>query len=141
MPLEEGPPEPADGAKSPWPMVKDGVHVFAFDVNDEVLSFDPANPYSFTYRVISTKAPPFRGVTGAIEVREGAKPNTSVLSFVGHFDNKAPAFLIRFILKRVVLGRRCKAAAREYKREGEYPAKYTGPRPPPGVETGEVGVK
>lgn len=74
----------------------------------------------------------FRGVTGTIEIKDGQAPNTSIFHFVGCFDNIAPACMIRFILKVIVLGKPlCKKAATEFKREGAFPTKYTGPKPPP----------
>ena len=29
---------------SPWPLAKDGVRIFAFDVNDEIVTIDPGRP-------------------------------------------------------------------------------------------------
>lgn len=99
---------------SPWPVMSNGVHLFAFDVNDEIMSWDKSNPYAFTYRVIKTKVPIFRGVTGAIEIFDGPTPSESVFTFVGCFDNVVPAGITKIILRYFVMGPACKRAATEY---------------------------
>lgn len=117
---------------SPWPIAKDGARIMAFDINDEIVSIDPARPYAWTWRAITTKAPVFRGITGCIEILDGNSPDTCKMCLAGCFDNIAPACLIGFVTKNVLIGRPLvKAAEAEFKEFGAFPPKYTGPKPPP----------
>ena len=120
-------------AGSVWPIAKDGARVFAFDVNDEIVTIDPKHPYVWTWRVIQTKVPLFRGVTGSLIIVDGpGGKDTCTIKCVGCFDNRVPACIIQFVLKFLVLGKPLVTKAQaEFAAEGEYPAKYKGPKPPP----------
>jgi hypothetical protein len=146
-------------AGSVWPIAKDGARVFAFDVNDEIVTIDPKHPCKprhsaatsrrparprlsarnwrgsdvWTWRVITTKVPLFRGVTGSLVIVDGpGGKNTCTIKCVGCFDNRVPACIIQFVLKFLVLGKPLVTKAQaEFAAEGEYPAKYKGPKPPP----------
>jgi hypothetical protein len=58
--------------------------------------------------------PVFRGVTGAIEIFDGPSADESIFSFVGCFDNVATAFVLRFVLKTLVMRPVLKKAAKEF---------------------------
>ena len=78
------------------------VRIFAFDVNDEIVTIDPGRPYIWTWRVITTKVPLFRGVTGSLIIVDGpGGKDTCTIKCVGCFDNRVPACMIQFVLKFV----------------------------------------
>ena len=116
---------------TPWgkPWVN-GVHTLGFGVNDEIVCFDPENPYKFTYYVKKTKVPAFDGVTGPLEVVDGEEKDTSRIEFAAKFSNIIPIFMISPITRYAILGRPVAQKAEKDWAENKG-ANYTGPTPIP----------
>jgi len=81
-----------------------------------LLSYDENQKYRVTYRVIGKKfAPPaFRGFSANIEMKDGATPDTSILEFTGHFDNRFPMCTIAFFTKNKIYKPCLVSAAKSY---------------------------
>lgn len=121
--------ENGDG-KSPWPVMSDGVRIFAFGVNDDIFSFDPNSPYKFTYRIITSKLPILFGVCATLEVARGPTEDSSVFIDYGIVDSLIPNCILSAFFRKVIWGPILKRAEKEFK-NGTWEKKYRGPLPPP----------
>jgi len=116
--------------KSPWPVMSNGVRIFAFDTNDDIFSFDPNTPYKMTYRIVSSKVPFLFGVCATLEVVRGPTENTSVFMDTGIVHSLIPQCLLSAFFRKMVWGPILKRAEKEFA-SGTWKEKYKGPATPP----------
>ena len=95
--------EPGTGT-SPWPILRDGVRIFAFDINDDVFSYDPANPFKCTHRIITSKAPIIHGACATLEIIKGEDENTSYVCDYGTMDTIILNFMLSWFFRKLIWG-------------------------------------
>lgn len=125
--------EPRTGT-SPWPVLRDGVRIFAFDINDDVFLFDPANPYKCTYRIITSKAPIIHGACAILEIIKCEYESMGYFWDYGTMDTMLPNFVLNWLFRKLILGPLLKRKDREFL-DGSWEHKYTGLIPPPACTT------